>query len=269
MALRIFALARSRTLDSGLGCLGGLLGLLLGAVFLGGVSIALAASFAFLFDGRFAAAALCFGGLVAVIAGLTSLVKRSQAGPIARRRPRGPHVAVGADGVAIHSPPARYHPWARVRSVRRGPKSGMVSIGLDDGTTLAVAVSDAVGLEQALRAGLKRHREHEGSPRLRVLEPEGEMDEAWCERVRNVTADASYRVEGVSEDALLEVLEDPSQSATQRIGAALALARAPDEVRKRVRVAVAETADPNLGPALEHAAEGEIPAKILRQVAKT
>jgi len=84
-------------------------------------------------------------------------------------------------------------------------------------------------------------------------------------RVRYATQPGNYRVDAVTEDTLLEVLDDPAQSPTHRIGAALALSSGN---RPRIQAAAEETADPALASALTEAAEGELTLDTLERLVK-
>lgn len=92
------------------------------------------------------------------------------------------------------------------------------------------------------------------------LDRHGRTREAWRDDLGKLLApEGDYRNALVSPEDLGALIEDSSAPAERRVAAALALAaRAGDEARRRVRIAVQACADDDLRGALEAAAEGEI-----------
>jgi hypothetical protein len=92
------------------------------------------------------------------------------------------------------------------------------------------------------------------------LDRHGRSREAWRDDLGKLLAPhGDYRSALVSPEDLGTLIEDSSAPADRRVAAAVALsARAGDEARRRVRIAVQACADDDLRGALEAAAEGEI-----------
>ncbi len=224
----------------------------------------LLAAAALFFDGRFAA-----GGAILTVFALSSLsldyfVKRSR-GKAAPRSVRVPRVCVGADGIAVHawSGPARFHSWSVIRGAQRS--GGQVSIALESGADERVRVRNAEALVELIEKAKARQLVPRAA-RVRVFEPDGELDARWLERVRRVGAEQGYRQENVGEPALLDLVDDAAQPAAQRIAAALALAHASVETKRRVRVAIDDTADPELGRVLDEALSDELEPRSLTKL---
>lgn len=267
--MQVFPIATPRTVT----WVGGLVGVIVGGAILAvlafAVPMGLMAMFVLLFDGMFSTfAAVALAIAVAVGAGAT-IGKMIQKRARQRRKATDhPHVAVGADGIAIRADTShRFHPWASVAGVRREGGRHVV-IDLVQGPPEKVLVRDLAALERAVVEGQRRYETSHRSVRLRVLEPEGELDGDWVQRAKGARLEPAYRVESPSEDSLLEVLEDVAQTPAQRLGAALALSGAPSALERRVRLAIQDTADPELSRALEEAAAGELQPTTLRRWAK-
>lgn len=179
-----------------------------------------------------------------------------------------PRLVVGTDGIAIRERHrTRFHPWREVLAIENGRSKRRVTLRLRNGTTQPLHTKAPKAVGRALTQGLERHRAASRSAPLRALEPTEGLDDEWVERVKTVTRQRNYRVD-VSAETLLAVVEDSEQSAAQRIGAALALSDGPEEVRRRVRVAIDETADPELARALDEAASGDVSSRSLRRAVR-
>lgn len=246
------------------GCIGALVGLPLAfgiamAVVLGVISV-----FVLLFDGRFGLAAAIVGAALLTLLTASSLYERSQAAE--RAKPLGARVAVGSDGVAFRrGRTSEFHPWSELREVRRRGSDHVV-MHLRSGALREFCVRNAAELERALIDGKRRYDRAERSAALRAFEPAPELDAEWVERARDAMEPRGYRVESPDRDAVLAVLEDPAQTAAQRLGAALALSDAAGSSQTRVRVAIEDTADPELSLALEEAANGALQPTTLRRM---
>lgn len=223
-------------------------------------------AFALFFDGRFAASgAIVLAFAVGTLA-LQYFSKRSRTEG-APRRGGSPRVCVGADGVAVHRwGSARFHPWSSIQGARRSGER--VTLELVGGAEERVRVVDAGTLTALVVEGAKRSGGAPRAPRVRVFEAEGELDERWLERVRRAGAEQGYREENVGEPALIDLIDDVTQPAAQRIGAALALSHGSDDAKRRVRIAIDDTADPELGRALDEALAGELEARSLRRLTR-
>lgn len=267
--MQVFPIATPRTVT----WVGGLVGVIVGAAILAvlafAVPMGLMAMFVLLFDGMFstfAAVALALAVAVVAVGAISQMIQKR-----ARQRRKAtdhPHVAVGADGIFIGATKShRFHAWSTIAGVRRDAK-GHVVIDLVQGSPEKVLVRDGAALERAVVDGQLRYETSHRSVRLRVLEPEGELDRDWVQRAKGARLERTYRVESPSEESLLEVLEDVAQTPAQRLGAALALSGAPSGLEQRVRVAIQDTADPELSRALEEAAAGDLQPTTLRRLAK-
>jgi hypothetical protein len=100
----------------------------------------------------------------------------------------------------------------------------------------------------------------------RVLERGPRSIEEWRESIARAAA-GGYREIHVDPGLLLDIIENPRSPVGQRLGAALALTRLPDDGSaaessadrlQRVRAAIASSANPRVRVALAHAADGTL-----------
>lgn len=154
----------------------------------------------------------------------------------------------------------RSAPALHLRTVRAGDRP------LPPFDDLAPPASEAATLRQTLITRLRDARAGEGAPpSIASLDRSGRPLKAWrADLARLTSADGGYRAQGLSRDALLEVLESGRSLPERRVAVAMALRDTHDlEVRQRVRVAIDTCADEDLKRALEQAAEGELEEELL------
>ncbi len=209
--------------------------------------------------------AVALGAVAWVVAAATvAMGSLRLAGRIGRVRVRRGTVAVGADGLRWRDLlRARFVSWAEVEAVRVVDEpERVVVLELRDGSTRELGVGEIEELHAAATNALERWQAREAAGEVRGLrlEARGEL-RGWLDRAKTLLASTSYREESVAPEQLVRVAEDPKAAPEQRIGAALALSRAPEPLRVRVRVASEDTADPALAEALGEAIEGKLRAR--------
>ena len=108
------------------------------------------------------------------------------------------------------------------------------------------------------------------APSLAQLDRGERSLDAWKKALRELAAVAEgYRSSALSTEDLGAVIDDHGAPVERRLAAAVTLgARAPDEARRRVRLAARVCADEDLAAALEQAAEGEIAEALLAREAR-
>jgi hypothetical protein len=173
---------------------------------------------------------------------------------------------MGEDGLTVRRYfSAKFIAWSRVREVTAEPSAHTVIVELQDGSRQVLLVSDPLALVASARRLRDRYAATRKSPRLRVLACDGRPHRDWIERARSATQEQPYREEVVTEELLLDVVEDVTQLPEQRLGATLALARSAPEVVRRVRIAAESTANPELAEALERALDDQLDPKQARR----
>jgi hypothetical protein len=245
------------------GCVSVIVGLALVFGLMAGFALAVVAGAVLTIEGNLLGLALVGLALLALF--LMVRVGNRKTPP---REPQSvPYVRIGSDGIALHRLRTRFIPWWRVREVRR-VGDDQVAIELDDDKIERLQLADAAVLERALRERLARRESAPRSEAIHSLEAEGGIDAGWIQRIKTLVTEPPYRVESINEDAVLAVLEDAAQRPVQRIGAALALSGTSGEAAKRVRVAIDDTADPELAQVLRAAETGDLDSRTLRRVAR-
>ncbi len=101
--------------------------------------------------------------------------------------------------------------------------------------------------------------EAQRAPSLGALARNGKSVASWRQELRQrVLREGDYRVAEIDKAILHELLENPSASPEQRIGAALALNTTPNpDSRARLRVAARESANPKISRVMSKLADGE------------
>lgn len=113
--------------------------------------------------------------------------------------------------------------------------------------------SKAAAVFTRLQEARRVHLEGRGSEeaRARLVRGARSMSD-WRASLRELLDQDGYRTTSLSEDDLLRLLDSPDETAESRLGAALALRhQAPEETRKRLRVAADTCANPRLRVAFE------------------
>ncbi len=223
-----------------------------------------------LFDGSTVGATLTF--LVAFVtwlaaAGAVAVGAMRAAGRILRHRIPAGYVALGDDGVSIRRFwRMRFIPWRDVASLGQDDSRRSVYVFTKDGGQIELPVDHPEVLIESLRQEVERYRERIPTEKLRILTAPEEVDASWMKRARGALEAQGYRKEGLREEELAIIAEDPTQSADQRVGAALALSGATEDAKRRVRVAVQDSVEPGLSEAVEDALEDELKERDLRRL---
>jgi len=201
-------------------------------------------------------------------------------------------VLVGRDGLLLSSFGRReFIGYERIKRVRRAPFAATLTLTNDEIVLLPVSPAknarkrlnmnsmdawmrepDKVrarrqALVEQIDAALTRFRNGGTAAAAvgRVLERGQRSIEEWRESIARAAA-GGYRETHVDADLLLDIVENPRSPVGQRLGAALALTRVPDESSpvshasrlQRVRAAIASSANPRVRVALAHAADGTL-----------
>ncbi|MFO0616307.1 MAG: hypothetical protein U0414_27190 [Polyangiaceae bacterium] len=177
---------------------------------------------------------------------------------------------VGADGLTYQIVRNHFVPYSSVQKVE--VMGGSVHVTLDDDSTieLPVVFSGANLAVRALVDRIDRARRRAGASaalartKLTALDRAGRSADAWRSDLTKITAGGGdYRVATFDRDELTRLVDDGGAPPERRVAAVLALRGVDEGVKRRVRVAAAATADPDLRAALEAAAEGEIAEEAL------
>jgi len=173
---------------------------------------------------------------------------------------------VGAEGVTVRVLLSRsFIPYdalarARVEGSADAPRLVIESRGRGDRRLRAAPpFEDAPGRAvAAIEARVRTWRARAVAGRV-ALARGGRSVAAWRERLLGeLGGGAVFRDASLGRDALLGVVESPAAPPSQRLGAALALAGAGDEVRTHVRVAADACADDALRDALRATLDGTL-----------
>lgn len=172
---------------------------------------------------------------------------------------RHPELTFGADGVRLRTRwrrKGRFVAYSDIEAVdlQRRMLMRRLILTLRGGETVEISVaSDArARLVQALlREGVGMHETGlRAGARVAALEGGEDVDD-WQRRAkRALVKGADYRVAAIEPDQLEWLMRNPAASATQRVGAALAMREAA-EGRRQIRVAANVTSDPVVREALE------------------
>jgi hypothetical protein len=129
-----------------------------------------------------------------------------------------------------------------------------------------VLESETMELAERIRGLIERARE--GRARATsALERGGRTIEAWTRDLRALVRPAGFREASVPQDDLEQMLEDPTASFEQRLGAAIALGgKGAAEAEQKIRAAAQASAHPKLRIALESLASGADAAKEVEAV---
>lgn len=165
---------------------------------------------------------------------------------------------VGADGVTVRrGPMRRFVPYNAVTSVELASDEAIAVLRLemigDEWVSLAAPPPYEDSPQRALRAiGARMQAWRLQSMRERGALARGGRDIAtWRDAVAAEMGGAGvFRDAAFGREALIELTESPAALPTQRLGAALALAEAGDDMRTRVRVAAEACANDALQDAL-------------------
>lgn len=176
-------------------------------------------------------------------------------------------VRVGVDGVATRwLGKDRFVPFSKVRSVeayeeRVGGKTYLgVALDLDGGERVKLPAGqkgftsvEAAELEERVREALALHRDGAGPVDERLLARGSRGVPEWIAALRalGAGANASHRTPPVPPEKLLRIAEDAAADPLVRASAAVAVAAAAPDAKKRVRIAARTTASPKLRVALE------------------
>ena len=189
------------------------------------------------------------------------------AGHILRHRIPAGYVALGDDGICVRRLwRMRFLSWSEVDSIALDDANRAAAVFARSGERIELPVDHPEVLSESLRQGVRRFRARAPTPKLRVLTAPAEVDAAWLKRARGALEAQGYRKEGLREEELALIAEDPTQSADQRVGAALALSAATEDAKRRVRVAVQDSVEPGLSEAVEDALEDDLSARALRRL---
>ncbi len=200
-------------------------------------------------------------------AGAVAVGAMRAAGRILRHRIPAGYVALGDDGVSIRRFwRMRFVPWRDVESIARDDAKRAAVVFTQDGGRIELPVDHPEVLSESLGQEVRRYRERKPTEKLRVLTAPEEVDAAWLKRVRGALEAQGYRKEGLREEELAIIAEDPTQTADQRVGAALALSGAKEDAKRRVRVAVQDSVQPGLTEAVEEALDDDLSERDLRRL---
>jgi hypothetical protein len=183
-------------------------------------------------------------------------------------------ITIGQDGILIEGfPRKRFLPYANVVSLEREGRENwrgqaMVSRGfwvrLDSGEELLVDTTRERMRDHMFQgdhlfdAAVEAHaRARNAQPRAAdVLARGGRPMKEWLEQLGGAR-EARYRVAAIPDEELARVLANPNAEKTARAGAAICLARAGEETRVQVRVAVEDIAEPDVRAAALAALEDD------------
>lgn len=175
------------------------------------------------------------------------------------------HVDIGADGLWLE----RRHRWMMIgwQEVQDVHRRGYgVLLKLTNGKLVSLRVGQPGALQHAVALARRRYSNRVRATPIAAFERGEESHRQWIERVGGLDASSEYRRARPSEDALARIVEDPGMSSAQRVGAAVALASAPRDAKRRVRVALDDTVQPELRDALRAGLDGELDEELCERV---
>lgn len=181
---------------------------------------------------------------------------------------------VGADGVTVRrGPTRRFIPYNAVKGVHLASDDGVAVLVIErvegDRVRLPAPPPYEGSPQQALLAiGARMETWRLQSMRERGALARGGRDIAtWRDAVAAEMGGAGvFRDAAFGREALVELVESPVAPPTQRLGAALALVEAGDEVRTRVRVAADACANEALHDALRAALDRRLDEPLAERV---
>jgi hypothetical protein len=181
-------------------------------------------------------------------------------------------VTVGTDGVAVEGFWRRkVYPYRDIDSVQTGQGRIMLSVR-DRPMVEMVSVRGTSGLLWRIRAELEAFRDRQEEPpppfSLEQLERRDRSESEWIAALRKLTGSGQgYRSASADPDGLAGLVEDPTLSPEQRVGAALAASFCGDEgIIDRIMTSARTTADQDLRMTLEYAARGRLDRHALKRV---
>ncbi|HEY2368376.1 MAG TPA: hypothetical protein VGH87_18395 [Polyangiaceae bacterium] len=208
-------------------------------------------------------ALLAFPGAIAGLAGAYMAGDRLNNRINRLRAPIG-SASVGADGIRWrHFGRTEFIAWSSVREI---DQRGQVVVVHREGGNATLVIQQAELFADAARRALHAYQNDERSENIAALEFTGDSISDWLVRARALLQGSSYRDAHVGEERCVRVAIDPRAPIAQRIGSAAALSKASDEARRRVRVAIEETADPEVANALEDALDAKGDERALGRV---
>lgn len=176
--------------------------------------------------------------------------------------------AIGTDGVRWrHFGRTDFVGWSDVRDIEQRGQLIVVHTERRGEVTLQVREADAFAT--AARVALRRYRDAEAAEPIGALEFAGESVADWIGRARALLRGGSYREADVGEERCVRVAIDPRAPIAQRIGSAAALSKGSEDARRRVRVAIEETADPEVASALDDALESRGDGALTRTLRRS
>ena len=227
------------------------------------------------------------GGVVRAIAGIGWLAIAVPVVTAWVLGTRPPEVIVGADGVTTRGAlRRRYIPFRDIESVslERAAASpstvAAISLALRDGRSIRVPIptgndTAAAAVRWRIQLGLAAAADAPDAPaRLALLGREGRAIQDWRRNLASIAGvDAGYRAVPLSRADLETILDAPSSTVEQRLGAAIALwalarREASSSSAPRLRIAAEQCAGPRLRVALGELAEGTEEAAIDEAVAE-
>ena len=171
-------------------------------------------------------------------------------------------VTIGRDGILFEIFPRRqFIPYTRIKSMRREVRENRNGPMVSRGFTLELESGEAVfvnTMRERMRDGMfagdhlfdaavAAHAAARAprSDAADLLARGSRSTSEWLQQLDGAR-DARYRVAAISDDQLELVLANPNVEKTARVGAAICLARAGDEARAKVRIAVEDIAAPEV-----------------------
>lgn len=181
-------------------------------------------------------------------------------------------ITLGADGYETRHRGRRFVPWSRVRDIRAGVREVVVTL-VDDMEQHLWCYPDEDWVLDALVARMREaHAAFQQGEALahtlQALDRKGQTFEAWTASLRTLlTPRHGYRETTVTRDALQRVLDDPTTSLEQRVGAAIALQAEGDGGTTTVRAAAELCASDAVRQALDEVTKGTLDGRRLGALA--
>jgi len=155
-----------------------------------------------------------------------------------------------------------YH---EIEEITVDPIESRVVIRVAAKRSVSFRVTDAREVADALETKRRMAAARQGAEPLSALRREGREVLSWGRAARALLDSGGLREGALTPQRLVELAEDGDASVEQRIGAALALADAPEPLRVRVRVAAEGAARPHLAQAMTEAVDGEVDVEVLEK----
>jgi hypothetical protein len=171
-------------------------------------------------------------------------------------------VLIGHDGVLLKPflRRQRFVPFDRLTHARNDSVTLRLVRHDESVVSTRASIGAAAAVAQVINERLERFRAERGEQAMAALERGSRSSDDYRQMLASLleAGRATFRQGAVDAESLIDVVENPRATPTQRVGAAFALAAHDQVPGERLRIAVNACAEPRLRVALERATGGEL-----------